>query len=71
MKAERAVDSIRISCGTDGQTEHLSGLGVNQFDSAPAFVRPISDTGGANAYAACNVIQTVSAQEAFVPSPAR
>ena len=67
MKAECAVDSIRISCGTDRQTEHLSGFGVNQFDSAPAFIRPISDAGGANAYAAGNVIQTVTAQEAFGP----
>jgi hypothetical protein len=71
MKAERAVDSIRIRCRTDGQTEHLSGFGVNQFDSAPALVRSISDARGANANAAGNVIEIFSAQKAFVPSHAR
>jgi hypothetical protein len=38
---------------------------MDLFDSAPALIRPISDAGGANPYAAGDVIQTVTAQEAF------
>jgi len=65
QKAEFALDSIRIVCGAGRQTEHLSGFGVNLVDSAPARIRPISGAGGTNPYAAGNVVQTVTAQEAF------
>jgi len=71
QKAEFALDSIRISCGTGGQAEHLSGFGVNLFDSVPAFIRPVSHAGGANPYTAADVIQAVTAQEAFGPFPGR
>ena len=57
QKAEFAVDSFRIGCRTDRQAEHLSGFGVNLFDSAPALVRPVSDARGANSNAAGNVIR--------------
>jgi hypothetical protein len=65
QKTEFALYSVRIGCGTGRQTEHLSGFSVNLLDSAPALIRPISDAGGANPYAAGDVIQTVTAQEAF------
>ena len=67
MKTEFAFDSVRIGCGTGGQTEHLPGFGVNQFDSVPAPVRIIPDAGWANPYAGGNAVQDVAAQKAFSP----
>ena len=67
QKTEFAVDSVRIGCRTGGQTEHLPGFGMNLLDSVPALVRPISDAGGANPYAGGNVVQSITAQEAFGP----
>jgi hypothetical protein len=67
QKTKFAVDSVRIGCRAGGQTEHLPGFGVNLFDSAPALVRPIPNAGGANTYAGGNVVETITAQEAFGP----
>ena len=69
--AKFALDSMWIGCRTGRQTEHLPGFGMNLLDSASALVRPISDAGRANPYAASDIIETTSAQEAFGPFHSR